>query len=305
MRVTRPDMPGRYRPAAGACAVGGRAVLATVLGVPPDAFALALAGAVVHAGWNLGVGDSRSPRSTAAMALLMSVTVGLVPAVVWWRVPLASVPWIAASSALELAYIALLARAYARSDVRGVYPVARGAAPLLVLAASVAAGATLTLSQVAGVCAVVAGIGIVYQRQLRAGRGELLLPLAISTTIAAYTLVDKIGVRHASPVSYYELVLLGPAAVYGLRTFAGTAAPSLREAVSGAAVLSGAGMFVAYVLVLAALQRAPAAPVSAVRESSILMLPLFAAALRRRPPGWLPSLGALMAASGVAAVALR
>lgn len=273
--------------------------------VTPDAFAFALAGAVVHAGWNLGVGDARSPRSTAAMALLMSVTVGLVPAVVWWRVPLASVPWIAASSALELVYIALLARAYTRSDVRGIYPVARGSAPLLVLALSVAAGATLTLSQVAGVCAVVAGVGLVYQRQLRAGGGELLLSLSISVTIAAYTLIDKVGVRHASPVSYYELVLLAPAAVYGLHTFAGPAAPSLRAAISRTAVLSGAGMFLAYVLILAALQRAPAATVSAVRESSILMVPLFGAAIRRRPPGWVPSLGALMTASGVAVVALR
>jgi uncharacterized membrane protein len=276
-----------------------------VPGVPPDAFAFALVGAVVHASWNLGVGDARSPRSTAAMAVVMSVVVGLIPAVVWWRVALSAVPWIAASSALELVYIALLARAYERSDVRGVYPIARGSAPLLVLTASVAAGAALTASQVIGVCVVVAGIALVYQRELRAGRGELLLSLSISVTIAAYTLIDKVGVRHASPVSYYELVLLVPAAVYGVRTFARPSAPTLRRAVNRVAVMSGAGMFVSYVLILAALQRAPAATVSAVRESSILMVPLFGAAVRRESPGWLASLGALLTASGVAAVALR
>src|SRR5262249_44152109 len=132
MRTTRPDMKERYRPP-GRFRYGAR--------VPPDAFALALAGAVLPAGWNLGGGAARSPPATAAMALLMSVAVGLVPAIAWWRVPVSAVPWIAASGALELAYIALLARAYERSDVRGVYPVARGAAPLLVLAASIAAGA--------------------------------------------------------------------------------------------------------------------------------------------------------------------
>jgi drug/metabolite transporter (DMT)-like permease len=63
-------------------------------------------------------------------------------------------------------------------------------------------------------------------------------------------------------------------------------------------------MFAAYALVLAALQRAPAAPVAAVRESSIVMAPLFAAALLRNPIGRRGLLGAAAVAAGVAVVAL-
>jgi CRP-like cAMP-binding protein len=42
----------------------------------------------------------------------------------------------------------------------------------------------------------------------------LLFGVAIACCIAGYTLVDKEGVRHASPIPYLELVLAGPAFVY-------------------------------------------------------------------------------------------
>jgi drug/metabolite transporter (DMT)-like permease len=63
-------------------------------------------------------------------------------------------------------------------------------------------------------------------------------------------------------------------------------------------------MFGAYALVLAALERAAAAPVAAVRESSIVMAPLLAALLLRHPIGRRGLLGAMVVAAGVALVAL-
>ena len=49
----------------------------------------------------------------------------------------AALPSVAASAALEVAYFVLLARAYRGGELGVVYPVARGLAPVLVLAAGV------------------------------------------------------------------------------------------------------------------------------------------------------------------------
>src|SRR4051812_50154373 len=69
-----------------------------------------------------------------------------------------AVPWIIASSGLELAYFALLALAYARAEMSAVYPLARGSAPVLVLVGSVIALAgSPSVAQVLGVLLVAVG----------------------------------------------------------------------------------------------------------------------------------------------------
>ena len=103
------------------------------------------------------------------------------------------------------------------------------------------------------------------------------LALAIATTIAAYTLVDKEGIEHASPIAYLELVLLPVALAAFLWHVADRRLASLRAAVGRASVAAGIASFAAYALALGALALAPAAAVAAVRETGIL----FAVALGR------------------------
>jgi drug/metabolite transporter (DMT)-like permease len=233
--------------------------------VSGTALGLALAAAIVHALWNVLVGGARDPRPAAAVAMLAGVVVAAPAAIVFWDVRAAAVPWIAASAVLELAYVVLLAAAYRRASVGVIYPIARGAAAPLVLAAAVVVGVS---------------------------------------TSAAYTLVDKRGLEHASPVPYLEAVMVGPALVYGLYAARGAGWPALRAAAGRTSLLAGFCMFGAYALVLAALERAAAAPVAAVRESSIVMAPLLAALLLRHPIGRRGLLGAMVVAAGVALVAL-
>src|SRR5256885_2268549 len=60
-------------------------------------------------------------------------------------------------------------------------------------------------------------MGIVFVRGMaRAGASarDVALAAGVGACIAAYTLVDREGVRHAAPVPYLWLVLVGPAAVY-------------------------------------------------------------------------------------------
>jgi drug/metabolite transporter (DMT)-like permease len=67
-------------------------------------------------------------------------------------------------------------------------------------------------------------------------------------------------------------------------------------------VLAGCGGFLAYVLVLAALKLAPAAPVAAVRETSVLFAVLLAAPLLGERVGYARVAGAGLVVCGVLAL---
>src|SRR4051794_14125292 len=98
--------------------------------MPLDALALALGAAGLHAFWNVLLARERDVEAATALALLALLAVLVLPAAFTWRVDGEAVPYIVASGALELAYIALLAAAYRRYELSLVYPVARGLAPV-------------------------------------------------------------------------------------------------------------------------------------------------------------------------------
>ena len=268
------------------------------------ALALALSAALVHALWNVLVGSARDPQPAAAVAMLASVAVGLPLAVATWDVQAGVLPWAAASAVLELAYIMLLAAAYRRADVSVIYPIARGAAPVLVLVAAIVTGVATGPLQLAGVLLVTGGIGIVAAGRDRARAGDVLLALTVAASIAGYTLVDKHGLRYASPVPYLELVMVWPALAYVCWVASRDGTAALRAAAGRSALVAGVGMFAAYALVLAALQRAPAASVSAVGEWIIVVAPQQAAPQAWQRPAPRTVLGAAVVAGGVAMVAL-
>jgi drug/metabolite transporter (DMT)-like permease len=206
-----------------------------------------------------------------------------------------AISWIAASAALELLYFALLALAYSRFDLSAVYPLARGSAPVFVLAVG---GVSLAL-QAVGIVLVACGVLLV--RGLRRGDWEAtLLALAVGACIAGYTLVDKEGLKHADALTYLELVLIVPALAYA----AWIGRTRLRAAFGRRAALAGVGMFVAYGLVLLALRLTAAAPVAAVRETSIVIATLLGAVVLHERVGRARLLGSVVIVAGVAAIAL-
>ena len=180
--------------------------------MPADALGLALAAAVIHAVWNLLLAGARDPEATAAVALPVSALVCAPLAIVFWDVGARAWLFVAASSALELAYFALLAAAYRRAELSVVYPLARGLAPVLVLVGVVTfTAASTSTHQVLGVLLVAGGVFLV--RGLRRGHGAAW-GLAIACCIAGYTVVDKHGVAHAAPLPYLELITAFTGAAY-------------------------------------------------------------------------------------------
>ena len=270
------------------------------------ALAIVLASAALHAGWNALVADAEDTHATTAVALLVGAAVFAVPAALTWRVEAEAWPYIAGSAVLELAYFALLAAVYARTDLSFAYPIARGSAPVLVLLISVVAlGAPVGLAAAAGVLAVTAGVLLVRGIGRDAGdAASLALALAVGACIAGYTLVDDHGVQHAAALPYFELILVASAIPYAAAVLAVRGRSALRAAANRRSAAAGIGMVVAYVLVLEALERAEAAPVAALRETSVVMATLGAALLGREHVPKPRIAGAVLVVAGVAAIAL-
>jgi drug/metabolite transporter (DMT)-like permease len=269
------------------------------------ALALALSAACLHAFWNLLIARARDTEAATAVALCVGVVVFAPVCVATWDVERGAIPYLAASSALELAYVALLAAAYRRSDLSLVYPVARGLAPVLVLVvATLALGAATSPAEALGVAVVVVGVLAVRGPRGRADRRGLALALTIAATIAAYTLVDNSGIELASAASYFELALVGPAVLYAAAILAVRGRGRVATEITATNAVAGVTMFGAYLLVLLALRHAPAASVSAVRESSVVIATALAAPVLKERVTPMRLTGAVLVVAGVALLAL-
>jgi drug/metabolite transporter (DMT)-like permease len=282
------------------------------------AIVLALVAAALHGTWNVIVKVSGDPtstltRATAAGALLMTP-----PAVVAWLVSgrpgltIEAAGLAALSALLEIIYIFLLSAAYRRGEVSVVYPIARGSAPLLaVLIGLGLLGERLATPQLLGVGLLLAGILAVTLPQTS---GRATLPaLLTGVAIAAYTAVDRVGVRLAEPWLYgWLLVLLmatGLTVTQWVRArLAGSTIKREREAPPGAtwrqAVVIGLFMWTGYLLVLVALSLAPLSVVAPVRETAVVAVAVWGVwRLRERQAAAPKLLGAVATLIGVALLA--
>jgi drug/metabolite transporter (DMT)-like permease len=267
--------------------------------MPLDALALALGAAGLHAFWNVFLARERDVEAATALALLALLAVLALPAALTWRVEAAAWPYVVASGALELVYVALLAGAYRRYELSLVYPVARGLAPVLALLLVVVAGGARPSSLgVVGILVVSAGVLLV--RGPRGSLSGLAVGIAIAAVIAGYTVVDRYGIQHAAAGPYLLLIMLGPAIVYPLAI--GRA--RLRSAAGPLPLAVGAGLAGAYLLVLLALRLASAPAVSAVRETSVVIATALAAVVLRERVSPGRAAGSLLVAGGVALLAL-
>lgn len=269
-----------------------------------SALAFALAAACFHALWNILLARAPDTESATAVALIAAEVAFAPVTLVVWDAHASVVPYLVGSGLFELAYFALLATAYRLVPLSVVYPIARGGAPVLVLIVGVLfLGHASSASQAGAVCLIVVGLLLVRGLSHPDARG-IVFGLVIAACIAGYTLIDKHGVEHAGPITYLELSMLGPAAVYSAAVIRAKGVAAVRAAVGPASLAAGIATFVAYAFVLAALQRAPAASVAAVRETSVVIAALLAAPLLRErvPPGRLA--GAVLVAAGIALLAL-
>lgn len=286
----------------------------------PLAIGLALVAAAMHGTWNVLVKVSGDPistltRATASAALLMTP-----PAFVAWLIAgrpglsIEAAELAALSALLELIYVFLLSAAYRRGEVSVVYPIARGSAPLLAVVIGLGLlGERLAAPQLLGVGLLLAGIVAVTLPQTS---GRATLPaLATGVAIAAYTAIDRVGVRLAAPWLYGWLlvVLLATGLVVArwvrtrlARPIVESGRASLPPPVTWRqAIVVGVFMWVAYLLVLVALSIAPLSVVAPVRETAVVAVAVWGVwRLGERQAAALKLSGAVATLLGVALLAL-
>jgi drug/metabolite transporter (DMT)-like permease len=295
--------------------------------VPLPALVLALGAAFFHATWNTLLARARDTSAFTAVALVVGL-VGVLP-VAWlaWRMEAAAIPFLLAGGLLQTAYYGLLTAAYRRADLSLVYPLARGLAPVLVLVlAIVAVGARPTVPEAVAVFLVAAGImlvrwprgglrfavprgGIRAAGRIRAAgdrseRVGTILAVGVALTIAGYTVVDQQGLRHASPPAYLFIEQIIPTAVAAAVLLRRRGPAPLRAEWGWPVVVSGLLINLTYGLVLVALTLAPAASVSAVRESGVVIATAMAYFVLHEPVGRHRAAGAVLVVAGIALLGL-
>jgi drug/metabolite transporter (DMT)-like permease len=278
--------------------------------VPTLAILLVLVAAVLHAGWNVLLKTSGDTLTTAVRLQAIGTVV---------LVPVALIAWLAngqpavsgnafvlamVSAVLEATYFVCLASAYRRGGLSLVYPLARGSAPLLAVAVGIGVlGEQLAPLALAGVGFLLAGILLVARpwQAFRAAdasqRAAIGFALLTGASIAAYSTVDRLGVREAPPWLYGAILAVGSSvltfSVVTIGRRQGWLAPPTppkdgaptglralgRDAAAGVLSLT------AYLLVLIAYSIAPLATVAPLRESGIVLAAAWGAIRLREATG--------------------
>lgn len=235
-----------------------------------------LAAALLHAGWNalikLGV-------SKLTSMLILTVVQGGFGAVIATSRPLPEmdvVPWLLASGVFHSAYKLFLAYAYEHGDLSRVYPIARGAAPMIVLALSgLVLSDTLTQHEIMGVLILGLGILLMARGVFSNGEARALVPFALGSAMATagYSIVDGLGARVSGDAVMYVAWLFILDAAFFTPVCVALRGPSVFRASAkdwGVGSIAAAGSYGAYAIAVWAMTQAPIALVTALRETSIL-----------------------------------
>lgn len=242
----------------------------------PTVFFAVLAAALLHASWNAVIKFGASKISGVLVMTVIQGSAGLIIALtrpfpgpeVW--------PWLLASGVLHAAYKLFLGFAYEQGDLSRVYPIARGAAPLMVLLVSALWGIdALTGAELLGILILGGGIALMARGVFTSGESRRLLPFALASAVATagYSLIDGMGARiGGDPVAFVgwmfalDMLFFTPISI-ALRG-PGIVRVSPRGWMIGG--VAAAGSYGAYAIAVWAMTQAPIALVTALRETSIL-----------------------------------
>ena len=268
---------------------------------------LVLLAAAMHATWNALV-KARGDR-----LVMMALTVfgsGLPALFVLPFLPLpapASWPYLAASVAIHQLYNVFLVFAYRHGDLSQVYPIARGAAPLMVAVGAWAlAGEALTPVEAAGVAIASAGIiSLAFARRNGAADNPKAIVYALVTAvcIAGYSLADGMGVRRTAQAASYIAWMFAFEAPFllliAIRRRHGRVAAAFRPHLA-TGLAGGVIAAAAYGIAIWAMSLAPLAHVVALRETSVVLAAIIGAVLLGESFGGRRVAAAAVVAAGAA-----
>lgn len=264
----------------------------------------------LHACWNAIAKQVTDRLMAFAWIGLASIAAGGVVLAATGLPARQAVPYAITSAVIHMGYNLGLMTAYRLGAFNQTYPIARGTSPLVVaVGAYFLASEHLSAEAFAGIVTLAAGLmslalssGRLTRRDLPAVGAAVLTGL----TIAAYTVTDGLGVRHAhDPWAYTALlfVLQGPPLV---------AAAALRRPAAAwrdagtirRGTMAGLLSTVAYGIVLWAQTRAPLAEVAAIREISVVFAALIGVAALGEDFGRRRVVAAVVIAAGIVLIGI-
>lgn len=282
------------------------------------AFSLVIAGAFMHAIWNLLAKKASGGLPFVWMYGLVSLALALPVTVLFWfenPQPLSGVAVAAAiaSAVLHILYSLVLQQGYRVSDFSIVYPLARGTGPLFsVLGAVLILNETPNVPGWIGIVLILCGVFLVSGgMKIFAGPRNLELQRGVAwgvltgVLISCYTLVDGWAIRSlgASPIFFYGIGLLFRTLL--VAPFALRDTDQLRlqwHQHKGNIIAVGILSPCAYVLVLFALKLAPLSYVAPARELSMMIGAYLGAKLLKEQDLRFRSAGAVLMGLGVLAL---
>jgi drug/metabolite transporter (DMT)-like permease len=268
-------------------------------------FCAVLIAALLHSGWNALVKTGNNKQTAMLILTLAHAFFGLC------LIPFLPMPqgevwiWLLASGFTHMFYQLFLGFAYERGDLSRVYPIARGAAPMIVLTVSVLFGVdTLRGFDFLGILVLGLGILLMARGVFNSGEDHKLIFLAVGSACATacYSLIDGLGARvMGDALAYVSWLLIFSAIFYTPVIFflRGRSVLPQNSSQISVGLLTGFASFVAYAIVVWAMTQAPIALVTALRGSSILFAMIFGWFFFREQMGLSKVLAGIMIVIGI------
>ena len=248
--------------------------------------------AALHAGWNLFV--KKDEDKFLSLTVMAATSAALCAALLPLAPPMNPVAWrvLALSAPFHAGYRICLSLGYRYGEMSQVYPIARGATPLLVTLLSVTVlgvhVGNITLVGIVTIAASILGLTC-YQGFPKQHEGRAIgFALGTAAFIAVFTLLDSAGSRESqSPLAYvlWLFVLEGTLMAIIAATVNARRLLDYTRRNGRTCVVNGLVMSVAHALIIVALSRSQAAMVSALRETGVVFGVVFSAAVLKERIG--------------------
>lgn len=218
------------------------------------------------------------------------------------------------SMILEAIYFILLCSAYSDHDFSLVYPIARGAAPaLLVLWSAIFLREQLTAGGYLGVAMITGGIIVIGATTLLNNKSEkphlrgILTALAVALVISIYTFIDGTAVKNGPVLPYgLSMFVMVPFVTtpYLTRKYGWGHFADMWNKKRGYLLLGGVLGLVAYMLALFAYTFAPLSYSGAIREVSAVIGAFLGWRLLKEEMGGVRVVGSAIVFAGVMVIAV-
>lgn len=249
--------------------------------MPIEALILLFISASMHALWNFLLKSSDEKYIAMGWQVILSGAFSLIFVFFTGLPPRSMWGFAIISMILEAIYFILLCIAYSDHDFSLVYPIARGAAPaLLVLWSTIFLREQLTTGGYIGLALITGGIIVIGATTLLQNKSEkphlrgILTALSVALIISIYTFVDGTAVKNGPALPYgLAMFVMIPFVTtpYIARRYGWSSFIDVWKKNRGYLLLGGVLGLVAYMLALFAYTFAPLSYSGAIREVSAVI----------------------------------